>query len=663
MNRMLNLLQSRSKNRDRSASRQSRPAVEILDRRELLTASPYVIPVNPTWITQSILTVGDAVGNNNYRMAGIPDGLGAFDNGDGTFTLLMNQEIGNTLGVTRDHGAKGAFVSKWIINKSDLSVVSGSDLIKNVYLWDTTNQAPQSTTTAFAFNRFCSADLPAVSAFYNTATGLGTQERIFMNGEEGGSTGYPLANVVTGSEAGNTYVLGKMNPSLNGSGLTAVGGWENLLANPYAQDKTVVIGNNDGGTGVLTNALAVYVGTKTNSGTPVDRAGLNNGVTKFINVTGNSAEVVNTTTRATNITNGTRFTLSTSASTTFSRPEDGAWNPADPKQYYFVTTDRLDQVSDGLGTQVGQTRLWRLTFDDITNPDAGGKIDLLIDGRTVGGQKVNMFDNITVNEKTGHLILLEDVGGAAHNGKVWDYDPASDTLVQIAKHDPARFGDVSTAPTSPFNNDEETSGVIDVQSILGAGSYLLVNQAHYNINSTTPNGFTNPDQLVEGGQLLLLKQRVADSTQTGVSFGTKSALVSSRINDLPWGNISKFSLTFNTADVNSVNDLTVTGRNGKSYPVASVSTAGNTVTWTLTAPITDPDVVTLTVNPQKVNYTKTVRILPGDVNDDGMVTSADVVAMNNAIASAYNLFADINGDGLVNSTDMTVVRKRIGSKL
>ena len=50
--------------------------------------------------------------------------------------------------------------------------------------------------------------------------------------------------------------------------------------------------------------------------------------------------------------------------------------------YYFVTTDRLDQVSDSLGSQIGQTRLWRLTFDDITNPDAGGKIDLLIDGRT-----------------------------------------------------------------------------------------------------------------------------------------------------------------------------------------------------------------------------------------------------------------------------------------
>ena len=39
----------------------------------------------------SILTAGDSV--NGYRMAGWPDGLGAYDNGDGTFTLLMNHEL------------------------------------------------------------------------------------------------------------------------------------------------------------------------------------------------------------------------------------------------------------------------------------------------------------------------------------------------------------------------------------------------------------------------------------------------------------------------------------------------------------------------------------------------------------------------------------------
>src|SRR5262249_4046048 len=286
----------------------------------------------------------------------------------------------------------------------------------------------------------------------NSGDELGTTARIYMHGEEGGSTGFQVASVVTGPDAHKSYVLGKFNLSTNGSGLTGVAASENALANPFPQLKTVVISDSDGGTGIMTNALGVYVGTKTNTGTEADRAGLTNGTLQFVNVTGfadaNGAtidELSNTTTRATGITNGTRFTLNGTTSTTFSRPEDGAWDPNNPNVYYFVTTDRLDQVSDGVGSQIGQTRLWRLTFDDITHPELGGKIDLLINGRTVDGQKVNMFDNITVNPQTGHIILLEDVGGAAHNGKVWDYNPATDTLVQIARHDPARFGDIGLA--------------------------------------------------------------------------------------------------------------------------------------------------------------------------------------------------------------------------
>jgi hypothetical protein len=60
------------------------------------SASPYVLRAAPGVVTKAILTVGDSVGG--YRLVGIPDGLGAFDNGDGTFTLMMNHEIRETLG-------------------------------------------------------------------------------------------------------------------------------------------------------------------------------------------------------------------------------------------------------------------------------------------------------------------------------------------------------------------------------------------------------------------------------------------------------------------------------------------------------------------------------------------------------------------------------------
>src|SRR5262245_4275911 len=79
--------------------------------------SPYVLRSRPGVVTKSILTVGDSVnfksdGVTPYRMVGIPDGLGAFDNGDGTFTVVMNQELRDNAGVVRDHGFRGAFVSK-----------------------------------------------------------------------------------------------------------------------------------------------------------------------------------------------------------------------------------------------------------------------------------------------------------------------------------------------------------------------------------------------------------------------------------------------------------------------------------------------------------------------------------------------------------------------
>ncbi len=502
-------------------------------------STPYVLPTLPGYQTTSIFTVDNTGANpddsvSGYGMVGIPDGLGAFDNGDGTFTVLMNHELGNTLGATRAHGAKGSFVSKYVINKNTLAVVSGSDLMTGIYGWDTATQANSTVATSFAFGRFCSADLPKVSAFYNAATNRGTQQRIFMHGEEGTTTGYQQGTVVTGPDAGKSYTLGKFNLATDhvGGVLTdGVGAWENALACPFAQDTTIVIGLNDGGTNIMSNSAAVYVGTKTNTGSEVDKAGLNNGTLYFVNVTSNPVEVVNSTTRATNITNGTAFTLSRTASTTFSRPEDGAWNPANPSQFYFVTTDRLDAVSDGLGPNIGQTRLWRLNFTDITNPSLGGTIDLLIDGQTVAGEKVNMFDNMTVNESNGHLILQEDVGGAPHNGKVWDFDPAtytgvtnSGTLKKILKHDPSRFGDrtggVTTTATAPYTNDEEASGIIDITSIMRGSSkfkgnpreawYISADQAHYTTGITAAQA--------EGGQLFTV-QEIAPLNNVAVKLG------------------------------------------------------------------------------------------------------------------------------------------------
>ena len=71
--------------------------------------SPYLVGIAPGVVFKDLITVGDSI--DGYRMAGIPDGLGAFDNADGRFTVLMNHELGASSGVARAHGGKGAFVS------------------------------------------------------------------------------------------------------------------------------------------------------------------------------------------------------------------------------------------------------------------------------------------------------------------------------------------------------------------------------------------------------------------------------------------------------------------------------------------------------------------------------------------------------------------------
>jgi hypothetical protein len=105
------------------------------------TTAPYLIANEPNVTITSIATVGDVLdtksdGITPYRFVGIPDGMGAYDNGDGTITVLINHELRPDVGVVREHGATGAFVSRLVIDKTTLAVLDASDAINTVKLWD-----------------------------------------------------------------------------------------------------------------------------------------------------------------------------------------------------------------------------------------------------------------------------------------------------------------------------------------------------------------------------------------------------------------------------------------------------------------------------------------------------------------------------------------------
>ncbi|WOP18697.1 hypothetical protein [Raineyella sp. LH-20] len=434
--------------------------------------SPYLLPIAPGVTTTSVLTVGDKA-LNGYPMVGIPDGLGAYDNGDGTITLLMNHELGGTLGVVRDHGAKGAFVSQWVIDKKTLEVTSGDDLIKKLVLTD--------PKLGQAISRLCSADLPKQSAFHNAATGKGYDGRIFMSGEEDGSTGRAFAHVATGAEAGTSYEVAAMGNS----------SWENVVANPATGDKTVVMGTDDSTPG----QVYVYVGDKKTSGTAIDRAGLTGGTLFGIKAAGGLDEYAGGTGNPAFPMTGD-FTLASLGDasgldykgtqalsdqldvTQWWRPEDGTWDTKDPNVFYFTTTANLNAPS----------RTWKLTFVDVTKPELGGTFEAVLDGTE--GQK--MLDNMTAADNGKQLILNEDLGGTPTLGRVYSYNVGTDRLTPILEHDPARF---SKGGTSFLTEDEESSGTIDVSPFFGEGSYLMTTQAHYSISG----------ELVEGGQLQLVR--------------------------------------------------------------------------------------------------------------------------------------------------------------
>jgi hypothetical protein len=355
------------------------------------TTEPYLVPNVPGVKFVSILTVGDSIGG--YRMVGIPDGLGAYAGSNGTFTLLMNHELGGTSGAVRAHGSKGSFVSRWIIDRGTLKVRRGRDFTQtpnDVYTFDPTTA--QYLRGTIAWQRFCSGDLAKEGAFY--FKDLGTTERIYLNGEETTilqndtvvDQGRAWARVATGGHADETWHLPRFGRMA----------YENVVASPYPQEKTIVVLLDDSSINtapVITNSVPsevyFYIGRKRKNGHPIVAAGLTNGnfygmkvsvdgnpVTEERNVFGLGAA-------ATGFVSKGRFSLhdmgdvsdltavqieglSIEAGVTrLQRVEDGAWDPKRKKDFYFVTTASL----------TANCRLWRLRFDDIERPERGGAIE------------------------------------------------------------------------------------------------------------------------------------------------------------------------------------------------------------------------------------------------------------------------------------------------
>lgn len=493
------------------------------------TTEPFVLPSIPGVVTKSILTAGDSV--LGYKMVGVPDGMGVLRRNYGTFDIALNHELRSTKGIARSHGSKGSFVSRWTLDRN-LKVLSGRDHLSDLNSLFLASGAGWTSGVTTAFERFCSADLGAEGSY---SWGVrGTSARIFLNGEEAtppnaDDHGRVFAHVLTGPDANKTFQL----PHL---GRAAV---ENALVSPFPQRKTVVIISDDASatTGLSTgevcaakgqsgcveppSELTMYVGEKQALGNDVQRAGLAGGQLYGLRVklpdgTPVKAENKDNVFSATeprietarfemvglgDVSSQTGAQIQTrlidNGITQFIRIEDGAWDPRPGKQrdYYFVTTGAIS--ADPAAWR--PSRLWRLRFTNITRPELGGEITMLLSSKHYADANTapdadpgyQMFDNLTI-DNLGRIVLQEDVGNNSRLGRIYVYGIETGQLVQVAAHNPKFF-----ASGSPqFQTlDEESSGVIDASQILGPGWFLMDSQNH--TASSDP-------EIVESGQLLAL---------------------------------------------------------------------------------------------------------------------------------------------------------------
>ena len=470
------------------------------------TTEPYLIPSVPGVKLVSILTVGDVI--DGYRMVGIPDGLGALNSDWDKFTVIMNHELAGTVGAVRKHGSTGAFASRWTIDRGSLKVRKGSDFTESpndVFTWDNaTHQYLEGTTT---WSRLCSGDLAKEGAYHYRD--LGTRERIYLNGEETSTVvngllteqGRAWARIATGDHSGEAIELPRLGRMA----------FENAVASPYPQEKTIVALLDDSSiltapqiTSNVPSEVYFYIGRKRRHGHPIEEAGLTNGKLYGLTISVKGQPVTEESndfglgTLASGFVGEGRFGLmelgDVSGSTAveieglsisggvarLQRVEDGAWDPSRRNHFYFVTTASLTQ----------NCRLWHLRFDDIEQPEKGGKIEILLRGDEGHG----MLDNVTIDHR-GRILMDEDPGGNNRIGKIWLYDIGSGKFIQVAEHNPKFFDPAILNNSSFITNDEESSGLIDAEHILGKGWFLLDVQVH--------KASIDPE-LVEGGQLLAM---------------------------------------------------------------------------------------------------------------------------------------------------------------
>ena len=476
----------------------------------VLTKPEYIIASTDAASIKPLAFAGDTI--NGLTIRGIPDGMGAMRNADGTITLLSSHEVPSyapigTFAKAADKGKPvlGTSITKFTLNAAGDRILKAENFITSWSFYNYNTKTYQASPSGAApvtqtlgmdnfISRFCSATLVQAGklSFKDGSTTLGYDGAVYLAGEEDGDSGY--ARGFAFDMDGNAINLPRM-------GLAS---WENLVPNLKPGKNTVVMGNEDGS--ATDSQLFMYVGTKTATGTFADKAGLTNGdlhVMSIPNIANDNA--FRTTygknkpvdvTFAKTIWDGDMKTQQAdhaAKGTEMSRIEDGGWDPINPNVYYFVTTEsnkdpgatKENPSEPGISRDGGG--FWRLTFVDGQKPELGAQLELLLDGTEA--PYLSKPDNMEITAD-GIVLLQEDPGNNAHVSRLVAFRPKDGKLAVVAEFNKEYF---EKGAAKFMTVDEESSGIIDVTSLIGKPGDTS-KHFYFNAQVHTTGGYTaRPD--------------------------------------------------------------------------------------------------------------------------------------------------------------------------
>lgn len=327
------------------------------------TVEDYAEPVAGSgYETEALFSVDDRVPETStqgwyYRMVGIPDGLGAHGNPDGTKTLYMNHEFNNTVEsspVVDSAGApvageeyRGAFVSRWTLD-ADGDPISGERAFDTVFTENTLNgPAPEVDNSTPGIARLCSGFLAGPAQ--------GLDRWIYFAGEESSGAG-------TFDGKGDQSFAFYNNEAhvLPEQGRFAK---ENVVVQSNRDARTVIFPMEDGPS-TPDSQLWMYVGKKDQRSRAgvLERNGLVNGdlyVFRSKDPARNSelgfqsGSVTGEWIRIPGAEDMTDIELEAAADSvgamTFIRPEDATFNRSDRNELLFVTTGGNEAEGNMLG--------------------------------------------------------------------------------------------------------------------------------------------------------------------------------------------------------------------------------------------------------------------------------------------------------------------------